>query len=69
MRFAHQVITGLNDATQNFEQIELQRLYSGNGAPAFRPREQSAYYFRFDTPGTSMQRIYIFNGTAWVGIV
>jgi hypothetical protein len=60
---------------ENFEFLEESGLYWGSGAPAFVPSEnQSAqklacFYFRRDTPGVANQRIYVWNGSAWTGIV
>lgn len=44
-------------------------LRSGSGAPAAGNGVDGDIYFRFDTPGTSLQRIYVRSAGAWVGIV
>jgi hypothetical protein len=45
-------------------------LYSGSGAPATGLGAVGDYYFRSDTPGTSLQRIYVKTAAAtWTGIV
>jgi hypothetical protein len=42
----------------------------GNGAPATGLGAVGDYYFRTDTPGTSLQRIYVKTAAAvWTGIV
>lgn len=65
-----QVITSLEDVTRNFEQIEAAGMFTGVGAPAFLPSNANvSYYFRKDTPTVANQRIYVFTGSAWVGIV
>ena len=70
MRFLHRHVESFEDVTRNFEQIEQQGIYSGTGAPAFVPSDgKGAVYFRRDTPGTVNQRIYIWSGSAWTGIL
>lgn len=69
MKFPFAEIHSLEDAQRNFEAIESQHIYTGDGAPGFTPTDGNAYYFRFDTPGTAMQRIYVFDGSTWTGIV
>ena len=59
-----------DDLTYNFEQLQRMGLYAGSGAPAFVPDIGSgSFYFRQDTPTVANQRIYVYNGTSWTGIV
>lgn len=44
-------------------------LYSGNGVPPATLGVNGDFYFRFDTPGTTNQRLYVKNGGAWTGIL
>jgi len=44
-------------------------LWSGSGVPAPGLGGNGDYYFRTDTPATSLQRIYVKSAGAWVGIV
>lgn len=44
-------------------------VYSGTGKPDSTLGVSGDYYLRNDTPNKSMQRIYIKNGSAWIGIV
>lgn len=55
---------------RNFEALEAQCIYTGNGAPVFTPSEGHGVYLRFDTPTVANQRIYFWNqaGPAWVGV-
>lgn len=51
--------------------VQLQEagwLYSGSGAPTATP-SGTAFYLRTDTPGTANQRLYVWNGSAWTGIL
>jgi len=46
------------------------RLWGGAGAPpAEIPAQPGDYYLRTDTPTTANQRIYVYTGTAWEGIL
>ena len=46
------------------------RLFSGSGAPGTITGEASGdFYFRTDTPGTANQRLYVYNGSSWTGIL
>jgi hypothetical protein len=46
------------------------RLWSGSGAPSIAASVAGDFYFRTDTPGTSLQRIYVATGVnTWTGIV
>ena len=55
---------------KNFEAIQDQVPYSGKGAPTFiPPNKQVVYYWRTDTPSTVNQRLYVYTGSAWVGIL
>ena len=67
-RFLHREVHSFEDATRNFEQIEAAGMYSGFGAPTFVPPAVSLY-FRRDTPTTANQRLYIWTGSAWSGIL
>jgi hypothetical protein len=44
-------------------------LYSGSGAPAAGTGANGDFYFRFDTPGTANQRLYVKSAGAWVAIL
>ena len=45
-------------------------IWSGSGAPTGVTGAASGdVYFRTDTPGTANQRIYIYNGSTWTGIL
>jgi hypothetical protein len=45
-------------------------LYSGSGAPSIISGNSGDYYFRTDTPTTTMQRVYVCTGgTAWTPIL
>ena len=70
MRFPYSIVHSFEGAQRNFEFLEGSGLYWGSGAPAFLPANKDvSFYLRKDTPTVANQRIYIFNGTAWVGIV
>ena len=64
------LVEDFNSVQRNFEAIQDQVPYSGTGAPTFTPRnKQVVYYWRTDTPSTANQRLYVFTGSAWVGIL
>jgi len=44
-------------------------LYAGAGVPNNANGANGSYYFRSDTPGTALQRVYIKSAGAWVGVV
>jgi hypothetical protein len=44
-------------------------MYSGNGVPAAGLGANGDFYFRFDTPGTANQRLYVKAAGAWTGIL
>lgn len=73
MKFPFREVHGFEDTTRNFEFMEQSGIYWGTGAPAFVPQENQqghcAFFFRRDTPGTANQRIYVWNGTTWTGIL
>lgn len=69
MKFRHLHLTSFQDAQENFEQIDAASLYAGIGAPAFRPAENRGFFFRLDTPTVANQRIYVWTGSAWTGIL
>ena len=59
-----------DDATLNFEALEASGLYWGSGAPTFTPPSKTvSFYFRKDTPTTVNQRLYVYTGSAWTGIL
>lgn len=45
------------------------KLWSGTGAPAAALGSNGDFYFRFDTPGTANQRLYIRSAGAWTAIL
>ena len=73
MRFPFRHLESLEDAQQNFEFLQASRLYWGNGAPTIVPPSSQtspgAFYFRLDKPTVANQRIYVWSGTAWTGIL
>lgn len=79
MKLPFQVITGLEDATRNFEAIQqtlLDGVTIGSGVPvnpAGHAPSKGNYYFRTDTPTIANQRIYVCtvggSSPTWVGIV
>jgi Pectate lyase superfamily protein len=44
-------------------------IYSATGAPAAATGNNGDFYFRFDTPGTANQRLYVRSAGAWVAIL
>lgn len=44
-------------------------LLSGSGVPSAANGTNGDFYFRYDTPATANQRIYVKSAGAWVGIV
>jgi hypothetical protein len=44
-------------------------IYGGSGVPSNANGNNGDYYFRSDTPGTALQRIYVKSAGAWVGII
>jgi hypothetical protein len=44
-------------------------MWGGANAPAAGLGNNGDYYFRNDTPATSLQRIYVKSAGSWVGIV
>lgn len=61
-------VTSLEDATHNFEQMAPFSV--GKGAPTYVPtNNQVTFHFRTDTPTVANQRIYIYTGSVWNGIV
>ncbi len=44
-------------------------MYSGSGAPSNGNGSNGDYYFRTDTPGTVLQRIYVKASGVWAGVV
>ena len=70
MKFPYRPTDDFEGTTNNFEFLETSGIFWGSGAPTFTPdSNRVSFYFRKDTPGTVNQRIYIYNGSAWVGIV
>lgn len=70
MQFPHPLLYSLDDVRQNFEFLQGSGLYWGSGAPTFTPSGNAvSFFFRKDAPTVANQRIYIFTGSAWSGIV
>ena len=70
MLFQAPVVESFEDATLNFEELQGSNLFWGSGAPAFLPPQSAvSYYFRQDTPTVANQRIYVFTGSTWTGIL
>ena len=44
-------------------------IYMGAGEPACAQGKDGDVYFRTDTPGVALQRIYVRAGGVWVGIL
>lgn len=44
-------------------------IFCGSGVPAAALGVNGSFYFRFDTPGTANQRLYVKSAGAWVGIL
>lgn len=63
-------VQDFEDATINFEALESSYIYWGTGAPTFIPPAKAvSFYFRRDTPTVANQRIYIYTGSVWTGIL
>jgi hypothetical protein len=62
--------TGLTALTTTSVSVGGAVIRGGSGAPATGLGAVGDYYFRTDTPGTSLQRIYVKTAAAvWTGIV
>lgn len=70
MKLPAQWVDGFDDCQLNFEALQGSGLFWGSGAPTFIPDGHTvSYYFRQDTPTVANQRIYIYTGSAWTGIL
>lgn len=62
--------TGSGNAVQQTSPTIINPLISGGiGVPGAGLGSNGDFYFRGDTPGTALQRIYIKNAGAWIGII
>lgn len=55
--------------TGNGTTLSGSHLFGGNGAPAASLGANGDIYLRHDTPGTSLQRVYVKAAGAWSGVV
>lgn len=70
MKLPVQLVESFDDMQLNFEFLQGSGIFWGTGAPNFVPDGfQVSFYFRKDTPTVSNQRIYVFNGSAWTGVL
>lgn len=70
MKLPHIPVTSFEDATYNFEVLQGQGFFTGQGAPTF-PALKGNVYFRKDTPTVANQFIYVntADGVHWTGKV
>lgn len=70
MKFAALPVYSLEDATLNFELLTSSGIFWGSGTPTFTPEGKAvSFYFRKDTPTVANQRLYVYTGSAWTGIL
>jgi hypothetical protein len=63
-------VHSFEDVTLDMEALQGSGIFWGSGAPTFIPAAKAvSFYFRKDTPTVANQRIYIYTGSAWTGIV
>ena len=63
-------VDSFEDATLNAEFLEGSGIFWGSGEPAFTPQNNAvSYFFRKDTPTVSNQRLYVYDGSSWTGIL
>ena len=69
MKFPQALVHDFEGVTQNFEFLQGSGLYWGSGAPTFAPDGGAGFYLRSDTPTVANQRIYVYSGSSWTGIL
>ena len=70
MKFQALPATSFEDITLDLEQLQTSGIFWGSGVPTFTPDQNAvSFYLRKDKPTVANQRIYIYTGSAWTGIL